>query len=122
MKKVAACFVFLGFLFSASSGSAAYVILLKDGRSITTHEYREEGGRIKIEQYGGVVSISKDDVLSIEETDDVKILVVKSPPEKKSETADEKIGVSEQMEGKEATKGPEEADKEKSLKRDESPP
>ncbi len=89
MKKIAVGFICLGFLFCASSCWAAYVILLKDGRSITTHEYWEEGDQIKIKQYGGVVGINKDNVLSIEDAD-VKTIVVKSPPETEPEKADEK--------------------------------
>jgi hypothetical protein len=114
MKRVAVSFIFLGFLFCASLCSAAYVILLKDGRTITTREYREEGDQIKIEQYGGMVGFSKDDVVSIEETDNVKALVVKSPPEKKPEVAKEKAGPG-QMESEESKKekAPEEPDMEK---------
>jgi len=81
MKKIAAGFVCLGFLFCASVCSAAYLIHLKDGREITTHEYWEEGDQLKIKQYGGVVGISKEEVVSIEEADDVKTIVVKSAPE-----------------------------------------
>jgi len=114
MKKLAAGFICLGFLFCASACWAAYVILLKDGRAITTREYREEGDRIKIEQYGGMVVFSKDDVVSIKETDDVKTIVVKSPPEKKPEVAKEKAGPV-QMEGAESKKekAPEKPDMEK---------
>jgi len=88
------------------------VILLKDGRAITTHEYWEEGDRIKIEQYGGMVVFSKDDVVSIKETDDVKPIVVQYPPEKKPEVAKEKAGP-EQMEGEETEKAFEKTDEEK---------
>jgi hypothetical protein len=70
----------------ASVCSAAYLIHLKDGREITTSEYREEGGQIKIKQYGGVVGISKEDVVSIEEIDDPKTIVVKSAPEPPKKT------------------------------------
>ncbi len=114
MKKIAASLICFGFLFCASVCSAAYLIHLKDGRTITTQEYSEEGDRIKIEQYGGVVGFSKDEVDSIEETDNVKTLVIKSPPEKKPEVAKEKAGP-EQMEGEEAKKerAPENRDMEK---------
>lgn len=81
MKKLAAGVICLGFLFCASVCSAAYLIHLKDGRAITTHEYREEGDQIKIQQHGGVVGISKEDVVSIEKIDDPKTIIVKSPPE-----------------------------------------
>jgi hypothetical protein len=83
MKKIAASFICFGFLFCASVCSAAYLIHLKDGREILTHEYWEEGGQIKIKQSGG-------DVLSIEESDDVRTVIVKSPPEKEPETEVEK--------------------------------
>ncbi len=95
MKKIAVGFICLGFLFCASSCWAAYVILLKDGRSITTHEYWEEGDQIKIKQYGGVVGINKDNVLSIEDAD-VKTIVVKSPPETEPEEGDEKAKTPQQ--------------------------
>jgi hypothetical protein len=85
MKKLAAGFLAITLIFSASLCWAAYVIHLKDGRNITTHEYWDEEDQIKIKQYGGVVGIAKDDVVSIEETDDVKTIVVKSPPETKLE-------------------------------------
>ena len=88
----------------ASVCSAAYMIHLKDGRDITTHEYWEEGAQIKIKQYGGVVGISKDDVVSIEEVDDLKTIVVKSPPETKPEGADEKADASKQKEDKKEKK------------------
>ena len=70
----------------ASVCSGAYLIHLKDGRKITTSEYREEGGQIKIKQYGGVVGISKEDVVSIEEIDEPKTIVVKSAPEPPEKT------------------------------------
>ena len=70
----------------ASVCSGAYLIHLKDGRKITTSEYREEGGQIKIKQYGGVVGISKEDVVSIEEIDEPKTIVVKSAPEPPKKT------------------------------------
>jgi hypothetical protein len=79
MKKLAAGIICLGFLFCASVCSAAYLIHLKDGRDITTHEYREEGDQIKIQQPGGMVGISKEDVVSIEKIDDPKTITVKSP-------------------------------------------
>ena len=85
MKKIAAGVFCLAFVFCASVGSAAYLIHLKDGREIITHEYWEEGSQIKIKQYGGVVGISKEDVSSIEETDDVRTTVIKSEPEKEAE-------------------------------------
>jgi len=87
------------------------MILLKDGRAITTHEYWEEGGQIKIKQFGGVVGIAKENVLSIEETDDVKTIVVESPPETKPEAADDEAEASTKMQGKEAEKAPEKPDK-----------
>ncbi|MCP4578908.1 MAG: hypothetical protein GY846_21745 [Deltaproteobacteria bacterium] len=80
MKKLGTGFICLSFLFCASVCSAAYMIHLKDGRDITTHEYWEEGGQIKIKQYGGVVGIRKEDVASIEKIDDPKTIIVKSPP------------------------------------------
>ena len=64
----------------ASVCSAAYLIHLKDGREITTSEYREEGGQIKIQQPGGMVGIPKEDVVSIEKIDDPKTIIVKSSP------------------------------------------
>jgi len=91
MKKLTVSFICLVFLFCASACWAAYVILLKDGRSIITHEYWEEGDQIKIKQYGGVVGIAKKNVLSIEEADDVKTIVVTSPPERKPEAPDQKV-------------------------------
>ena len=90
MKKIATGFICLGFLFCASVCSAAYLIHLKDGREITTQEYWEEGGQIKIHRYGGVVGIAKEEVLSIEETDEQKKTVVKSEPEVKPEDANKK--------------------------------
>ncbi len=83
MKKLTAGLVFVGFLCCATVCSAAYLIYLKDGREITAHEYWEEGDRIKVRQYGGVVGFSKDDVRSIEETDNVRTIVIKSSPKKK---------------------------------------
>lgn len=111
MKKTVTGFICLCFLFSASVCSAAYLIHLKDGREITTSEYREEGGQIKIKQYGGVVGISKEDVVSIEEIDKPKTTVVKSAPEPTEKTPkkiDEEVKTSIQETGgqKEAPKPP----------------
>ena len=100
MKRIAIGAICVSFFFCASVCSAAYLIHLKDGREITTHEYREEGGQIKIKQYGGVVGISKDDVVSIEEIDDPETIVVKSPPETKPEGANKKVGTPQQKEDK----------------------
>ena len=124
MKKIATGVFCLAFMFCASVGSAAYLIHLKDGREITTHEYWEEDSQIKIKQYGGVVGIPKEDVSSIEETDDVRTIVVKKPPEKEPEEANEKAETHQQEENKEAkkeksgdvNKKPEEPDKEKASK------
>ena len=74
MKKIAAIFICVGFLFCASVCSAAYLIHLKDGREITTHEYWEDGYQIKFKQYGGVIGIQKDLVKEIDEIEDVKEL------------------------------------------------
>ena len=97
MKKLATGFICLSFLFCASVCSAAYLIHLKDGREITTSQYWEEGGQIKIHQYGGVVGISKEDVVSIEEVDEPKTIVVKSapePPEKAPPKIEEEVKTS----------------------------
>ncbi len=104
MKNLAAVFICLGLFICSSACWAAYLINLKDGRTITAREYWEEGDQIKIKQFGGVVGIAKKNVLSIEETDDVKTVVVKSPPEKKPEAADEKGETDQQKEGTEAKK------------------
>ena len=100
MKNMAAGVPCLVFLFCASVCSAAYLIHLKDGRDITTHEYWEEGSQIKIKQYGGVVGIAKDEVVSIEETDDVRTTVIKSEPEKETEKEAEDTAAAEEKEGK----------------------
>jgi G3E family GTPase len=116
MKKLAAGFLAITLIFSASLCWAAYVIHLKDGRNITTHEYWDEGDQIKIKQYGGVVGIAKDDVVSIEETDDVRSVVVKSAPEKekKEETETAESPAEKKGEGKQNQKqGGEAAKKEK---------
>ena len=86
MKKMATGVICISFFFCASVCSAAYLIHLKDGRDITTHEYRVEGDRIKIQQHGGVVGIPKEDVASIEEIKDPKVIVVKSPPKPAKKT------------------------------------
>jgi hypothetical protein len=98
----------------ASVCSGAYLIHLKDGRAITTSEYWEEGGQIKIHQHGGVVGISKEDVVSIEEIDEPKTIVVKSapkPPEKAPpQTEEVKTSIEEtggQQEGSKSPKGSE---------------
>jgi hypothetical protein len=71
MKKIAASFVCLSFLFCASVCSAAYLIHLKDGREITTHEYWEEGDQIKFKRCGGIIGIKKDRIREIEEIEDL---------------------------------------------------
>ena len=73
--------------------SAAWVIHLKDGRSFTTNEYREEGDQIKFERYGGLIGIPRDQVVDIEEIADEpekevpKVQEAPSAPENKEETA-----------------------------------
>ncbi len=111
MKKLATGFICLGFLFCASVCTAAYLIHLKDGREITTSEYWEEGGQIKIHQYGGVVGISKEDVVSVEEIEDPKNIIVKSapkPPEKTPPKIEEEVKTSIKENGgqKEGAKPP----------------
>lgn len=76
--------------FCASVCSAAYLIHLKDGREIATHEYWEEGDQIKLHLYGGVVGISKEEVLSIEETDEQKKTIVKSESDVKEKDTHKK--------------------------------
>ena len=46
---------------------ADYIIHLKDGRSFTTPEYREEGDQIKFDRYGGLIGLPREQVVSIEE-------------------------------------------------------
>jgi hypothetical protein len=46
---------------------ADYIIHLKDGRSFTTPEYREEGDQIKFVRYGGLIGLPREQVVSIEE-------------------------------------------------------
>lgn len=73
--------------------TAAWVIHLKDGRSFTTPEYREEGDQIKFERYGGLIGIPRDQVIDIEEiADEPEKEVQKAPeappvPESKEDTA-----------------------------------
>lgn len=104
MKKVVIGVIAVCLWACASVCSGAYLIHLKDGREITTSEYREEGGQIKIRQYGGVVGISKEDVVSIEEIDDPKTIIVKPPAKDKPEAANEKAETPQQKEEKEAKK------------------
>jgi len=44
---------------------ADYTLVLKNGRRITAHSYREEGSTIKIPVLGGEVGISKDQIQTI---------------------------------------------------------
>jgi len=71
MKKLAAGFFGITLIFFASLCSATYLIYLKDGREITTHEYWEEDDQIKFKQYGGVMGIQKDFIVEIEEIEDL---------------------------------------------------
>ena len=84
--------------------TAAYVIHLRDGRSFTTSEYREEGDQIKFKRFGGVIGISKDQVKEIEEIEDLPEEKVAANPETPSAT--EKTEVSDG-----AAKADEETDK-----------
>lgn len=114
MRIIAAGFFCLAFLCCASVCSAAYLIHLKDGRNITAREYWEEDGQIKIKQYGGVVGIPKEDVSSIEETDDVRTTVIKSAPEKETEKeAGGTEAAAQKEDKKEGENKPEDAKKEK---------
>ena len=61
--------------------TAAYVIHLKDGRSFTTSEYREEGDQIKIERYGGVIGLPRDQIIDIKEIVDIPKKEVLKPQE-----------------------------------------
>jgi hypothetical protein len=104
MKKIATGFIFLCFLFFSSVCSAAFLIHLKDGREISTHKYWEEGDQIKIHQYGGVVGIAKEEVVSIEETDEQKKIVVKPDAEVKEKDPNKKAEGALQSEGNEEVK------------------
>ena len=66
--------------------TAAYVIHLRDGRSFTTSEYREEGDQIKFKRFGGVIGIPKDQVKEIEEVEDLPEAKTAVKPEKPSAT------------------------------------
>jgi hypothetical protein len=79
MKRIATGLICISFFLWAAECSAAYLIHLKDGRNITTHEYWEEGDQIKIKQYGGIVGIGKEEVLSIDKIDESKTIIKKSP-------------------------------------------
>jgi hypothetical protein len=103
MKKLAAGFLAITLIFSASLCWAAYVIHLKDGRNITTHEYWEEGDRIKFKQYGGVIGIQKDLVRGIDEIEDVEELPDGKEIEKRKE-AEKQVGAEGVEKAKAATR------------------
>jgi hypothetical protein len=67
MKNALTAIAFALFMFLPVTCDADYVIHLKDGRSFTTPEYREEGDQIKFEQYGGLIGLPTEQVVSIEE-------------------------------------------------------
>ena len=79
MKRIIMVILFGIVVFFPLVCSAAYVIHLKDGRSFTTSECREEGDQIKFKRFGGVIGIPKDQVKEIEEIEDL--------PEEKAEAA-----------------------------------
>ncbi len=54
-------------LFGVAPLCAEYTLILKNGRRITVQSYREEGGMIKFQGFGGEIGIAKDQIQSIEE-------------------------------------------------------
>jgi hypothetical protein len=101
MKRILMVMLFGTVVFFPLVCSAAWVIHLKDGRSFTTPEYREEGNQIKFYRYGGLIGIPKDQVISIEEIADVPEKEVSKPPEKPPvpESGQEAATVSEALAG-----------------------
>ncbi|MGH7874915.1 MAG: hypothetical protein ACREQO_22200 [Candidatus Binatia bacterium] len=52
-------------LYGAIPADADYVLILKNGRQITVHSYREEGAMIKVTALGGEIGISKDQIQTV---------------------------------------------------------
>lgn len=76
--------------------AAAWMIHLKDGRSFTTPEYREEGDQIKFYRYGGLIGIPKGQVQQIEEIADL--------PEETAQKMEEKTPDSTELENEKTTR------------------
>jgi hypothetical protein len=80
MKRIVTGILFGSILIFPMVCLATYVIHLKDGRSFTTPEYREEGDQIKFERYGGLIGLPREQVVSIEEIADLPEKKVLKPP------------------------------------------
>jgi hypothetical protein len=86
-------------LFGAAPLWAEYTLVLKNGRRITVESYREEGGMIKFQGFGGEIGIAKDQIQSIEkagqgESRGMVVEKKQAPPSRPSaleETVTEKI-------------------------------
>lgn len=117
MKKMAAGFLAITLIFFASLCWAAYVIHLKDGRNITTHEYWEEADQIKFKQYGGVIGIQKDLINEIEDVGDLSEEKATSSetetPTAKEETGKQKASQDEAKAEETQQEGAAEAEKNK---------
>lgn len=86
----------LTLLFWSGPLFAQYTLVLKNGRRITVHSYREEGGMIKFQGLGGEVGITRDQVQSIVKAGEIGgqglILpgIEKAPSETARESREEK--------------------------------
>jgi len=65
MKRLSLAVAVLLFLGLSSAASADYVIKLKNGRTVETAKYWEDGGEVKFQWQGGVASMPRKNVLSI---------------------------------------------------------
>jgi len=75
--------------------SASYLIQLKNGSEFLTPRYWEEGDQVKFHSHGGVVTVPKDSVREIKESDRVyrEEIASKKDPKKGKETDKESTSV-----------------------------
>jgi len=73
MKPCLLIVIMMCILLKAYPGSAYYIIRMKNGRTLPTHQYWENGTRVMFYIYNGVMGIEKSFVSKIEDAEDSEI-------------------------------------------------
>ncbi len=112
MKRLLATWVMIALLIYPSICMASYLIQLTNGKKFIISEYWEEGNQVKFYYYGGLITIDKDQIQAITESDKAyveEVLDTRAPESPgigaKQPAAETKVGAKEPVAGKKT--GPE---------------
>ncbi len=102
MKRLLATWVMTALLIYPSICMATYLIQLTNGKEFIISEYWEEGNQVKFYYYGGLITIDKDQIQAITESDKAyveEVLETKAPESPgigaKQPAAETKLGAKE---------------------------